>query len=95
MENMTNEEKVFLNGICKGSGEYLKALTKKDVMEALAFARSVSNEEDAMVMDMVNGLMDKVQSLSEEDWNSVKMQIPFPVIQTHEDEVAAVPEDEE
>lgn len=71
------DERILINAICKG--EKLDKLTKKDAEEYLFFARQITNEEDEMTIDLVETTYQKVQNMTEEEWNQIKMLTPLPV----------------
>lgn len=89
IDMFNNEERVLLNSICKN--EKLSALTREDVLKSLLFARQVAG--DAMIADLVDSTSSKVQSMTDEEWNELKMIVPFPVALIVEDEVSEVPAD--
>lgn len=86
-----NEERVLINGICKN--EKLSGLTRTDVVNSLLFSRQIC--EDGMMADLIDGTIEKVNALTDSEWDELKMKTPFPVAQTAEDEVSEVPEDED
>lgn len=88
-----NEEKVLINGICKD--EKLSALTKNDVLNSLTFSRQIADEGDTMITGLLAGTIAKVKTLTDAEWDELKMRTPFPVAQTTEDEVPEVPADED
>lgn len=87
-----NEERVLLNGICKN--ESLSSLTKEDVLNSLLFSRQIANEDDTMITDLIDSTSFKVKNMTEDEWNELKMKVPFPVALLAEDEVSEVPTDE-
>lgn len=91
IEKFNNEERTFLNSICKN--ETLSSLTKEDVVQSLRFSQQITNEEDAMLIALVDSTLDKVLNMTESEWNELKMQVPFPVPLVAEDEVSEVPLD--
>lgn len=88
-----NEERVLINGICKN--EKLASLSKKNVLDALAFSRQIADESDAMIIGLLDGAITKLEAMSDGEWDELKMATPFPVAQTAEDEVSEVPMDAE
>lgn len=90
-ELFNNEEKVLINGICKN--EKLSALTKADVLNSLSFSRQIC--EDGMMADLIDGAIEKVNALTDHEWDELKFRTPFPVAQTAEAEVSEVPLDED
>ena len=93
LDVFNNEERVLLNSICKN--EDLAGLAKNDVLQSLAFSRQIANEDDSMVISLVDGLAEKITSLTEEEWDDVKMHVPFAVALVAEDEVSEVPANED
>lgn len=88
-----NEERVLINSISKG--ENLTALTRTDVLNSLTFSRQIANEGDTMITGLLDGAIAKMNAMSDEEWDKLKMSIPFPVAQIAESEVSEVPMDEE
>ena len=68
-----NNEKLLINEACKGVA--VKDLTRDRLLKGFLFARNVSTEQD--ILEMLEGLIAKVESLSDEDWDSMKMRVPF------------------
>ena len=93
LDLFNNEERILLNSICKN--EKLDELTKEDVVRSLLFSRQIANGEDGMVLDLIDGTVSKVSGLTEDEWNSLKMLVPFAVALVAEDEVSEVPADED
>lgn len=73
-----NEEKILINGISKGAK--LSELKKDEAFNALMFARQITNDDDAMMCDLIDGTMEKVKDMSDAEWDEIKMLIPFDVI---------------
>lgn len=80
-----NEERVLLNAICKN--EKLSALEREDVLASLLFSRQITNDSEAMVIDLLDGAIAKVQQLTDAEWDKLKMLTPFPAVTGDEDEV--------
>ena len=92
VEIFNNEQKVLLNGICKG--ERLSAMTREVVMESLLFSKQIV--EDDMMADLVDSTFSAVKALSDKEWDEVKMFIPFAVaVDPYEEDIAEVPTDED
>lgn len=88
-----NEERVLINEMCKG--EKLSSLTREDVLTSLTFSRQIANDGDTMITDLLDGIATKVGTMTDNEWEKLKMNVPLPVAQTAEDEVSEVPTDEE
>lgn len=93
IDNFNNEERVLINGMCKG--EKLSALTREDVLASLAFSRQIADDGDEMITDLLDGTAAKVIAMTDVQWEALKLNVPLPVAQTAEDEVSEVPTDEE
>lgn len=92
VEVFNNEQKVLLNGICKG--EKMSAMKREDVMESLLFSKQIV--EDAMMADLVDSTFSAVKAMSDKEWDEVKMYAPFEVaVDPYEEDVAEVPVDED
>lgn len=88
-----NEERVLINSICKN--EKLSSLAKQDVLNTLLFSRQIADEGDSMMIDLLDGIIKKIQGLTDGEWDELKMNVPFPVAMVAEDEVSEVPSDED
>lgn len=88
-----NEEKVLINGMCKG--EKLSSFTREDVLASLTFSRQIVDDGDVMITGLLNGIAAKIIAMTDAEWEEMKMNVPFPIAQTAEDEVSEVPMDEE
>lgn len=88
-----NEESILINGICMN--ENLATLKKEDALNSLAFSRRITDERDTMLIGLIDGTIEKVQNLTESQWDSLKMKTPLPVALVAEDDVSEVPEDED
>ena len=87
-----NEEMVLINAICKN--EKVSELTRGKVVQSLVFSRQITNDDDSMMIELIDGVMETVNSLSDAEWDELKLNIPFSVVYGEED-VAEVPTDEE
>lgn len=83
------EELVLINGICKN--EKLEDLTKEDAMQKLLFSKQVVDDGDAMISDLIDGTVSKLQAMTDSQWDELKMRVPLPTALSAEDEI---PEDE-
>ena len=72
-----NEERILINSVCKG--ELLSDFMKEDVKRSLLFSRQISN--DNMIKDLLDGLLAKVDAMTDAEWDDLKMLTPFPVIE--------------
>ena len=71
-----NEERILLNSIC--TSERLSSLTKDVLLESLTFSRHITNDDDdGMSIDLLEGVIEKVANLSDDDFNTLKMSIPM------------------
>lgn len=86
-------ERQYINRIAEGRDR--EKLSKQDILSAVAFAREVADDTDANIMSLIDGVYSKVNALSDEEWDRLKIQLPFPVLITAEDNVDEVPTDME
>lgn len=86
MENMifNNEEKILVNAVCKGAK--LSDLTKEDAVLSLMFSRQITSDDDSMMIDLIDGTLEKVKGMADAEWDKIKMLVPFEVVMA--DEVA-------
>lgn len=75
MNNMifNNDEKIVINSISNGSDN--RTLTRTKLLTSLEFSYSVSIEPS--VLDLLEGLILKVNQLSDEEWEDLKTFLPF------------------
>lgn len=92
MNIFNNEESILINGICMN--EKLSTLTKEDAVNSLAFSRRIADDNDTMLIGLIDSTIEKVRSMTESQWDSLKMKTPLPVALVAEDDVSEVPEDE-
>lgn len=88
-----NEESLLINNICRN--EEIFELTRDKVIQSLRFSQQIASKDDTLVSDLIDSTLAKMESLSDFDWEALRMHIPFPVSLYAEDEVSEVPEDEE
>lgn len=87
IENFNNEERILINGICKN--ENLNKLTKKNMEDYLKFSCQITDESDTMLTGLIEGTCSKVESMTEEEWDKLKMLVPFPVVESADEELSA------
>ena len=90
MNIFNNEESILINGICMN--EKLSTLTKEDAVNSLVFSRRITDDNDTMLIGLIDSTIEKVRSLTESQWDSLKMKTPLPVALVAEDDVSVVPE---
>ena len=88
-----DDERQYLNSIVKGSDR--NHLTKKSVLMNIAFAREAMDSTETMLLDLIDGLYSKINTLSDEEWGELRTLLPFPVNISFEDNVDEVPADED
>jgi len=67
-----DEEKYYLNSIIRG----LKDRSKGQIVEILEFARTAV-EEGGEEMELVEGTLEKVNELTDEEWMELTAYMPF------------------
>lgn len=72
-----NEERILINSICKN--EMLSDLMRGDVKTSLVFSKQIS--ADSMIIDLLDGIIAKIESMTDAEWDKLKMLTPFPVTQ--------------
>lgn len=72
-----NEEMVLINGIC--SGEKLSEMKKENLVQSLLFSRQITADDNAMMVDLIEGTLETVKGISDAEWDELKLMIPFPV----------------
>lgn len=86
-----NDERIVVNKACEGTP--LSAFTKQRLLANLTFAHDISTGQD--VLNLLDGLIEKVKHVSEEEWESLKVKIPFATYYDAESNVDEVPVNEE
>lgn len=93
MDLFNDDERQYLNSISKGRDR--ENLSRKDILTAVAFAREVADSTDTMILDLIDGVYFKVNSLSDDEWEELRMLLPFPVNISFEDDMEDVLADED
>lgn len=88
-----NEEMILVNAIC--TGKKLSELKKDDAVMSLMFSRQITNDDDSMMIDLIDGTLEKVKGMSDEEWDEVKMLMPFEVVADGVEDVSEVPANED
>lgn len=91
LDLFNDDERQYLNSISVGHDP--AKLTKQDVLSYIAFAREIADTSDQMILDLVDSTYSKVNSLTNTEWNDLRLLLPFPVNISFEDNVDEVPED--
>lgn len=86
-----NEERVLVNKICEGAN--VAELTKARLMTSLSVSRNIVAEQD--ILDFLDGLISKVERITDEEWDCLKMRLPFETYYDAENNVDEVPADED
>jgi hypothetical protein len=88
-----DEERQYINKIAEGRDR--EKLSRQDILSAVAFAREVADDTDTNIISLIDGVYSKVNALSDGEWDRLKLQLPFTVLITAEDNVDEVPTDTE
>lgn len=80
-----DDERQYFNSLTKGRDR--GSLTRKSVLSNIAFAREATDSMDIMVLDLIDGLYSKVNALSDDEWEELRMFFPLPVNISIEDNV--------
>lgn len=86
-----DEERQYINKIAEGKDR--GKLSRQDILSAAAFAREVADDTDANILCLIGGVCSKVNALTDEEWDGLKLLLSFPVLITAEDNVDEVPAD--
>lgn len=85
-----NDERIIVNKACEGTP--IADFTRTGFLANLAFARSISTEQD--VLNLLDGLIAKTERISDDEWNGLKAKIPFATYYDADSNVDEVPQDE-
>lgn len=84
------DERIVVNKACEGTP--ISEFTRERFMTNLIFARKISTEQD--IIDLLDGIITKVEDISESEWETIKNKIPFGIYYDVENNVDEVPIDE-
>lgn len=87
-----NDERIVVNKSCEGIP--ITDFTRGRFLANLAFSRSISSDDDD-VLGLLDGLIAKVERITDEEWGRLRVKIPFEVYYDAESNVDEVPLDEE
>lgn len=85
-----NDERIIVNKACEGTP--IADFTRTGFLANLAFARSISTEQD--VLNLLDGLIAKTERISDDEWDGLKAKIPFATYYDADSNVDEVPQDE-
>ena len=85
------DERIFINSVA--SDVPLSELSRLSFTSILDFSLSITGDD--MVRDMVEGLKSKVSRFTDEEWDGMKLKLPFAVPYDAERNVDEVPAEEE
>lgn len=85
-----NDERIIVNKACEGTP--IADFTRTGFLANLAFARSISTEQD--VLNLLDGLIAKTEHISDDEWDGLKAKIPFATYYDADSNVDEVPQDE-
>lgn len=86
-----NDERIVINKASEGTA--VKDFTKARLLTILNFDREISTDQD--VLDLLAGLIAKVERITDEEWDHLRQAIPFETFYDAESNVDEVPTDEE
>lgn len=85
-----NDERIIVNKACEGTP--IADFTRTGFLTNLAFARSISTEQD--VLNLLDRLIAKTERISDDEWDGLKAKIPFATYYDADSNVDEVPQDE-
>lgn len=85
-----NDEKIIINKFCEGVP--IAELSKDAFLVSLTFARQTSRDQD--MIDTFEGLISKIAHITDDEWDSLKLKVPFYTYYDAERNVDEVPMDE-
>lgn len=81
------DERIVINSCAKGLKQ--SEFTKKRITENLNFTLTICNDD--MILSMTEGLKDKIDKITDSEWDEIKMLIPFEVLYDLETNIDAAP----
>lgn len=86
-----NDERIIVNKICEDVN--VAAFTKARLLTSLSVSCNIVAEQD--ILDLLDGLIAKVERIADDEWDYLKMKIPFETYCDAESNVDEVPADED
>jgi len=86
-----NNERIVINMAAQGTP--VSEFGREGFLKNLAFQVAIATDED--VISMLTELREKVAKISDEEWEILRLQIPFPVFIDADSEVSEVPNEDE
>ena len=90
IKKFNDDECQYLNRIFERKTN--EQLSKDEVMSYVLFARDIVDKGGEQIVELIDGLYSKLNTMSEEEWNNIRKEIPFQVNITAEENVDEVPE---
>lgn len=78
-----DEERQYLNTFAEGMKQ--EQLTREEVLSCIVFAREITDSLDTQILSLLDGVYTKMYNLTDDEWNTLKRQIPFPTAIMAED----------
>lgn len=75
INHFNDDERIILNGICRN--KIISSLTKRKVEDELLVAISMIDENEQMAIDLYEGAREKLKSMTDEEWDELKLCLPF------------------
>lgn len=81
IELFNNDERIIINKGCENMP--IAGFTRAGFLSNLSFSRNISTDPD--VIALLDRLAEKISHMSDDDWESMKVKIPFEVYYDAED----------
>lgn len=79
----SDDERQYINSIVKGRRP--DRITRKEILDIVAFARDIADNTDYMILDLIDGVYSKIFALTDEEWEQLRAYLPFLVNITSDD----------
>ena len=89
MNQFNNEERQILNRIVKNQS--IQELTKEDVLKDLKFSEDILTEDGQMQKNLLNELIQTVESMEQTEWEKLKLLFPLPTVTDEEKGIELLP----
>mgnify|MGYP000143406211 CR=1 FL=1 len=89
MNQFNNEERQILNRIVKNQS--IQELTKEDVLKDLKFSEDILTEDGQMQKNLLNELIQTVESMEQTEWEKLKLLFPLPTVTDEEKDIELLP----
>lgn len=89
IKKFNDDECQYLNKICERKTN--TQLSRNEVISYILFAKDIADSGDEQIVELIDGIYTKLNIMSDEEWSTLRKEIPFQVNITAEENVDDVP----